>query len=81
MSIPAGKARVAHAARAAYARAYRRFPRRGLGIVVWHEERPEELRELVQLDVDGICTNTPDVLASILRMPDSRSPMEQADRN
>ena len=38
----------------------------GLGIVVWHEERPEELRELVKLDVDGICTNTPDVLAGIL---------------
>jgi glycerophosphoryl diester phosphodiesterase len=40
---------------------------KGLGIVVWHEERPEELRELVKLDVDGICTNTPDLLASILR--------------
>ena len=38
----------------------------GLGIVVWHEERPEELRELVKLDVQGICTNTPDVLAGIL---------------
>ncbi len=38
-----------------------------LGIVVWHEERPEELRELVKLDVDAICTNTPDVLAEILR--------------
>ena len=41
--------------------------RRGLGIIVWHEERPAELRELVQLDVDGICTDTPDILASILR--------------
>jgi len=41
--------------------------RHGLGIVVWHEERPEELRELVKLDVDGICTNTPDVLAAILQ--------------
>jgi glycerophosphoryl diester phosphodiesterase len=39
----------------------------GLGIVVWHEERPEELRALVKLDVQGICTNTPDVLAGILR--------------
>ncbi len=38
----------------------------GLGIILWHEERPEELRELVKLDVDGICTNTPDVLAAIL---------------
>ncbi len=37
-----------------------------LGIIVWHEERRAELRELAQLDVDGICTNTPDVLAEIL---------------
>jgi glycerophosphoryl diester phosphodiesterase len=40
--------------------------RRGLGIIVWHEERPAELRELVRLDVDGICTNTPDLLAGVL---------------
>jgi len=39
----------------------------GLRIVVWHEERPSELRKLVTLDVDGICTNTPDVLTSILQ--------------
>jgi glycerophosphoryl diester phosphodiesterase len=39
----------------------------GLGVILWHEERPEELRELVKLDVDGICTNAPDVLAAILR--------------
>jgi glycerophosphoryl diester phosphodiesterase len=40
---------------------------RGLGIILWHEERPEELNELVKSDVDGICTNTPDVLAAILK--------------
>jgi glycerophosphoryl diester phosphodiesterase len=40
---------------------------RGLGVVLWHEERPAELRELVKFDVDGICTNTPDVLAAILQ--------------
>jgi glycerophosphoryl diester phosphodiesterase len=40
--------------------------RHGLGIVVWHEERPFELRALARLDVDGICTNRPDVLAAIL---------------
>ena len=40
--------------------------RQGLGIILWHEERPAELYELVKLDVDGICTNTPDVLARIL---------------
>jgi glycerophosphoryl diester phosphodiesterase len=44
----------------------------GLGIVLWHEERHAELRELVRLDVDGICTNTPDVLAALLGTPNSR---------
>jgi glycerophosphoryl diester phosphodiesterase len=39
----------------------------GLGIILWHEERPEELRELVKLGVDGICTNTPDLLTTILQ--------------
>jgi glycerophosphoryl diester phosphodiesterase len=39
---------------------------RGLGLIVWHEERPEELRELVKFDVDGICTDTPDTLSYIL---------------
>ncbi len=32
----------------------------GLGIVLWHEERDEELSVLRSLDVDAICTNTPD---------------------
>jgi len=39
----------------------------GLGIVIWHEERPEELRELARMEVDGICTNTPDLLTEILQ--------------
>ena len=34
----------------------------GLGIILWHEERPEELQHLRGLDVDGICSNTPDRL-------------------
>jgi glycerophosphoryl diester phosphodiesterase len=34
----------------------------GLGIVLWHEERDEELRVLRTLNVDAICTNTPDKL-------------------
>jgi glycerophosphoryl diester phosphodiesterase len=40
---------------------------RGLGIILWHEERRSELHELIKLDADGICTNTPDVLATILK--------------
>ncbi len=34
----------------------------GLGIVLWHEERDDELAVLKTLDVDAICTNTPDKL-------------------
>lgn len=34
----------------------------GLGIVLWHEERPEELAVLRTLDVDAICSDTPDRL-------------------
>jgi glycerophosphoryl diester phosphodiesterase len=34
----------------------------GLGIVLWHEERDDELQLLRTLDVDAICTNTPDKL-------------------
>ncbi len=34
----------------------------GLGIIVWHEERPEEIREIKKLDVDGICSDKPDLL-------------------
>lgn len=33
-----------------------------LGIVLWHEERDDELRALKTLDVDAICTNTPEKL-------------------
>ena len=34
----------------------------GLGIVLWHEERPEELSALRTLHVDAICSNAPDLL-------------------
>jgi glycerophosphoryl diester phosphodiesterase len=44
-----------------------RIRQHGLGIVIWHEERPAVLRELVRMEVDGICTDTPDVLSAILK--------------
>ncbi len=34
----------------------------GLGIVLWHEERPSELSILRTLDVDAICSNAPNLL-------------------
>ena len=51
--------------------------KQGLEIVLWHEERPEELVELVKLDVYGICTNTPDILTSILGRSASQLQAEQ----
>jgi glycerophosphoryl diester phosphodiesterase len=33
-----------------------------LGVICWHEERPEEIAALQQRDVDGICSNAPDRL-------------------
>jgi glycerophosphoryl diester phosphodiesterase len=35
----------------------------GLGIVLWHEERPEEIAALRRLGVDGICSNAPELLS------------------
>jgi glycerophosphoryl diester phosphodiesterase len=34
----------------------------GLKVVIWHEERPEEIREIVKRDIYGICSNLPDLL-------------------
>jgi glycerophosphoryl diester phosphodiesterase len=34
----------------------------GLGIILWHEERPEEIAALRRLGVDGICSNAPELL-------------------
>lgn len=34
----------------------------GLGIITWHEERPQEIEVLRKLGVDGICSNNPELL-------------------
>jgi len=34
----------------------------GLGLVIWHEERPDEIAALRQLGVDAICSDAPDLL-------------------
>ena len=43
-----------------------RLRRAGLAITLWHEEREDELQELVALEPDAICTNTPAVLRRIV---------------
>jgi len=36
----------------------------GLKVVIWHEERSEEIREIVKRDIYGICRNLPDLLTT-----------------
>ena len=43
--------------------------RAGLAITLWHEERESELRALVALRPDAICTDTPALLRRILDRP------------
>jgi glycerophosphoryl diester phosphodiesterase len=43
-----------------------RLRRAGLAITLWHEEREDELRAMVALEPDAICTNTPAVLRWIV---------------
>ena len=43
-----------------------RMRRAGLAITLWHEEREDELRALVALEPDAICTNTPATLRRIV---------------
>jgi glycerophosphoryl diester phosphodiesterase len=38
----------------------------GLDVTLWHEEREDELRQLVALEPDAICTDTPAVLRRIV---------------
>lgn len=40
--------------------------RQGLALTLWHEEREDELRALVALGPDAICTNTPAALRAIV---------------
>lgn len=34
----------------------------GLGVIIWHEERPSEIAALQALGVDGICSDRPELL-------------------
>lgn len=44
---------------------------RGLGIVLWHEERPDVLADLVKLPVLGICTDNPELMGGFHSIPDT----------
>jgi glycerophosphoryl diester phosphodiesterase len=55
-----------------------RLRRAALAVTLWHEEREDELRAMVALDPDAICTNTPAVLRRIV---DAHRALPVADRN
>jgi glycerophosphoryl diester phosphodiesterase len=42
-----------------------RVRERGLGVICWHEERPEVIRALFSLGVDGICSDEPALLTRL----------------
>ncbi|GGB28852.1 glycerophosphodiester phosphodiesterase [Allosediminivita pacifica] len=44
--------------------------RRGLGLALWHEERPEVLRDLLSLPALGICTNQPELIGGFESLGD-----------
>ncbi len=46
----------------------------GLRLILWHEERPEELNALLRLAPDAICTNDPGLLK---RLRDTTIPMRR----
>jgi glycerophosphoryl diester phosphodiesterase len=52
----------------------RRVRRAGLGIVLWHEERPAEIAALRRLGVDAICSDAPE----LLREPAPEQPRSDA---
>jgi glycerophosphoryl diester phosphodiesterase len=37
----------------------------GLKVITWHEERPEEIREIIKRDIYGICSNLPDLFGIV----------------
>jgi glycerophosphoryl diester phosphodiesterase len=37
----------------------------GLGVVCWHEERPDELRALLKLGVSAVCTDRLDLIRDV----------------
>jgi len=46
----------------------------GLAVHVWTIDDPAEMEELLDLDVDGIMTDRPSVLADVLRRRDAPRP-------
>jgi glycerophosphoryl diester phosphodiesterase len=63
---PCWEARSPHPHRLLDAAAIKLLRNAGLTIILWHEERESELRALVALRPDAICTNVPAMLRRIV---------------
>jgi glycerophosphoryl diester phosphodiesterase len=46
-----------------------RLRRHHIGVILWHEERSEVIEALRGIDVDGVCSNRPDMLRALLNAP------------
>jgi len=53
----------------------------GLTVTLWHEERESELRALVALRPDAICTNIPAMLRRIVDLPATETMIEELAAN
>ena len=48
-----------------------RASQKGLGVVLWHEERRSVLNDIIKLPVLGICTNQPEMMRGTASLPRS----------
>lgn len=75
---PCWEHRSPHPHRLLDAAAIWRLREANLAVTLWHEERESELRALVALCPDAICTNVPALLRRIVDSPDSAGSFRSA---
>ena len=75
---PCWEHRSPHPHRLLDAAAISRLREAHLAVTLWHEERESELRALVALCPDAICTNVPALLRRIVDSPDSAGSFSRA---
>ncbi len=44
----------------------------GLGVYTWTVDKPEEMKKMIDLDVDGIITDSPDILIDLLKSENTK---------
>jgi glycerophosphoryl diester phosphodiesterase len=78
---PCWEARAPHPHRLLDAVAIKLLRDAGLAVTLWHEERESELRALVALCPDAICTNLPAMLRRIVDLPATGTMTEELAAN